>query len=338
LRDILSPSSLSLVFSPLRAGRSSSCERPCSLCPLPPPLHAVPAPLGAPLLAMAGARLPAPSLQRRPCLPGGRSQIFFLSCARPLGRPSPSHAAPPQLVAPSRACPCAPLSLSPFSSSRSSLLLPQMVPPCSSSLVDHPCSPWPSLSTRRGRFPSRVAVLSRLPAEVSPDCVLDLAPCARPWSPVCPCARPPARRDGSSPLAERRSPICHGQSIDVPLQQPVVKLQCLSLIPGRLRPLSCRRRSVTPPRCRPLSCCLRLVFALTKESQEDVEKQAPSRCPQVLNESPEQGSSSFLRSSSNMERFQELWIEEKVKLCSILVRYLIEDFNRRLSSFSQILS
>jgi hypothetical protein len=38
------------------------------------------------------------------------------------------------------------------------------------------------------------------------------------------------------------------------------------------------------------------------------------------------------------ERFQELWIEEKVKLSSILIRCLIEDFNRRLSSFSQILS
>jgi hypothetical protein len=38
------------------------------------------------------------------------------------------------------------------------------------------------------------------------------------------------------------------------------------------------------------------------------------------------------------ERFQELWIEEKVKLSSILVRCLIEDFNQRLSSFSQILS
>jgi hypothetical protein len=38
-----------------------------------------------------------------------------------------------------------------------------------------------------------------------------------------------------------------------------------------------------------------------------------------------------------MERFQELRIEEKVKLSSILVRCLSEDFNRRLTSFSQIL-
>nr|ACG47958.1 hypothetical protein [Zea mays] len=37
----------------------------------------------------------------------------------------------------------------------------------------------------------------------------------------------------------------------------------------------------------------------------------------------------------NMERFQELWMEEKVKLRSILVTCLIEDFNPRLSSFFQ---
>jgi hypothetical protein len=43
-------------------------------------------------------------------------------------------------------------------------------------------------------------------------------------SPVSPCVRPPARRDGSSPLAGRRSPICHGQRIDALLQQPVMEL------------------------------------------------------------------------------------------------------------------
>jgi hypothetical protein len=80
------------------------------------------------------------------------------------------------------------------------------------------------------------------------------------------------------------------------------------------------------------------MFIPAKESQNSVEKQAPGRCPQVLGERPEQGSSSFLRSSSDMEGFQELWIEEKVKLSSILVRCLIEDFNRRLTSVSQILS
>jgi hypothetical protein len=80
------------------------------------------------------------------------------------------------------------------------------------------------------------------------------------------------------------------------------------------------------------------MFAATKESQEDVEKQAPGRCPQVLGERPEQGSSPFLWSSSNMERFQELWIEEKVKLSSMLDRCSIEDFIRRLSTFSQALS
>ncbi|NP_001183714.1 uncharacterized protein [Zea mays] len=40
----------------------------------------------------------------------------------------------------------------------------------------------------------------------------------------------------------------------------------------------------------------------------------------------------------NIERFQELWMEKKVKLHSILVSCLIEDFNRRLSSFPQTLN
>jgi hypothetical protein len=40
----------------------------------------------------------------------------------------------------------------------------------------------------------------------------------------------------------------------------------------------------------------------------------------------------------NMERFQELRMEEKVKLHSILISCLTEDFNRRLPPFSQILN
>jgi hypothetical protein len=40
----------------------------------------------------------------------------------------------------------------------------------------------------------------------------------------------------------------------------------------------------------------------------------------------------------NMKRFQELWMEEKVKLHSILVSCSIEDFNRRLSSFPPTLN
>jgi hypothetical protein len=40
----------------------------------------------------------------------------------------------------------------------------------------------------------------------------------------------------------------------------------------------------------------------------------------------------------NMERFQELWIKEKVKLSSMLARCSIKDFIRRLSTFSQALS
>jgi hypothetical protein len=40
------------------------------------------------------------------------------------------------------------------------------------------------------------------------------------------------------------------------------------------------------------------VFAPTKESQDDVEKQASGRCPQVLGKRPEQGSSSFIRIAS----------------------------------------
>ena len=40
----------------------------------------------------------------------------------------------------------------------------------------------------------------------------------------------------------------------------------------------------------------------------------------------------------NMERFQELWMEEKVKLRAILVSCSVEDFNRRLSSFPPTLN
>ena len=40
----------------------------------------------------------------------------------------------------------------------------------------------------------------------------------------------------------------------------------------------------------------------------------------------------------NMKRFQELWMEEKVKLRAILVSCSIEDFNRRLSSFPPTLN
>jgi hypothetical protein len=57
----------------------------------------------------------------------------------------------------------------------------------------------------------------------------------------------------------------------------------------------------------------------------DAPKCSTKGLTQVLDERPGQGPSSFLRSSSNMERFQELRIEEKVKLSSILVRCLIED-------------
>jgi hypothetical protein len=49
-------------------------------------------------------------------------------------------------------------------------------------------------------------------------------------------------------------------------------------------------------------------------------------------------SSSVRHDYSVKERFQELWIKEKVKLSSMLVRCLIEDFNQRLTSFLQILS
>jgi hypothetical protein len=116
--------------------------------------------------------------------------------------------------------------------------------PMPSSLCAQPCP-----SARRGRFPARAAVLSHLPAVCLPGCTLALlghvaccaCVCSVPVpmlqvcqsaasrqfaanvrSPVCPCARPPARRDGSSPLAGRRSPNCHGQRIDAPLQQPLI--------------------------------------------------------------------------------------------------------------------
>jgi hypothetical protein len=80
------------------------------------------------------------------------------------------------------------------------------------------------------------------------------------------------------------------------------------------------------------------MFAPVKESQKDVEKQAPGRCPKCSAKGQNKNHRRLCGVLVNMERLQELWMEEKVKLRSILVSYLIEDFNRRLSSFSQILN
>jgi hypothetical protein len=60
------------------------------------------------------------------------------------------------------------------------------------------------------------------------------------------------------------------------------------------------------------------------------------KCPSQVNILRD--SSSVRQDYSVKERFQELWIKDKVKLSSMLVRCLIEDFNQRLTSFLQILS
>jgi hypothetical protein len=112
------------------------------------------------------------------------------------------------------------------------------------------------------------------------------------------------------------------------------------LVVGQARPcFLCLVLVVRSPASMPVpACCLQLMFAPTKASQEDVEKQSPSRYPKCSAKGQNKNHCQLCEVLVNMERFQELWMEERVKLGSMLARCSIEDFIRRLSTLSQALS
>lgn len=213
-----------------------------------------------------GLLLPGARLQRAPVfLPPPWPHLAEVPAA---ARPSPCALCARALVS-ARCCARSPL---PTRRRRRPLPMP-------SSLC---AQPYPS--ARHGRFPARAAVLFQLPAVCSPGRTLALlghvaccaCVCSVPMpmlqvcqsaasrqfaanvqSPVCPCARPPARRDGLSPLAGCRSPNCHGQRIDAPLQQPLILRRQSTPRPRRAhrsRRSICQLRATCVELRSPLSC------------------------------------------------------------------------------------
>ncbi|NP_001140544.1 uncharacterized protein LOC100272609 [Zea mays] len=103
--------------------------------------------------------------------------------------------------------------------------------------------------------------------------------------------------------------------------------------------------NTAPTRCRYFivsSCCQSLCvvsdWCLRRQKHpKKMWRSNPLVDTQVLCERPEQELSPC-GVLVNMERFQELWMEERVKLSSMLARCSIEDFIQRLSTLSQALS